>query len=330
MDSLRNWLKSEIDSVLKKPDDPPPFIIWCDPDREWRDILLTLSAGGAFELWAEEEHELQLRERFFNSSRKPGVIWIPKSLDDMSYFKAFACDAEKIINFSIPEALMQYGLQIASEDIEQFRDLLKSHVKEWLDRPKSGWKELNLVKIKETLIDDERFLNVLCSTHRELQPALDKDEYSVFKRRAVEDFGLPEPRESELEDWRINALACILVTEATVLCPENPPGDHGKIIPPGSKRKHALKLLSWMQKNINCLDAFELLVQGADGKTPLQFWAKSFTELPQPVSSFIAEKMFFQSEMERISRIGRPAELSNYIATNNALYQAHAESFWGK
>ncbi len=85
-----------------------------------------------------------------------------------------------------------------------------------------------------------------------------------------------------------------------------------------------------MRKNIDYIDAFELLVQGADGKTPLQFWAKSFTELPQPVSSFIAEKMFFQSEMERISRIGRPAELSNYIATNNALYQAHAESFWGK
>ncbi|MBW8003262.1 MAG: hypothetical protein FVQ80_14805 [Planctomycetes bacterium] len=95
MDSLRNWLKSEIDSVLNKPDDPPPFIIWCDPDREWRDILLTLTAGGAFELWAEEEHELQLRERFFNSSRKPRVIWIPKSLDDLSYFKASFLDAEE-------------------------------------------------------------------------------------------------------------------------------------------------------------------------------------------------------------------------------------------
>ena len=329
-DSLANWLKREITSVLEKKIQPAPFIIWCDPAREWRDILLTLSAGGDFELWAGEEHELQLRERFFNSTRKPGVIWIPKNPDDLSYSKAFACDAEKIISFSIPEALIEYGLQISSEDIEQFRDLLKSHVKEWLDRPKSGWKELNLVKIKETLIDDEHFLNILCSTYREPQLSMGKEQFSVFRRRAVEDFGLPETVESGLKKWRINALACILVTEAAELYPDNPPGDHENIIPPGSKRKHALKLLSRMKKNIDYLDAFELLVQLADGKTPLQFWAKSFTELPKPVSSFIAEKMFFKSEVERISCIGRPAELSNYLAINLALYQAHAKSFWGK
>ncbi len=233
MDSLRDWLISEIDSVLNKPNDPPPFIIWCDPDREWRDILLILSAGEAFELWVEEEHELKLRERFFNSSRKPGVIWIPKNQDDLSYSKVFACDAEKIISFSIPEALVEYGLQISSEDINQFRDLLKSHVKEWLDRPKSGWKELNLVKIKETLIDDERFLNVLCSPHREIQTSMGKEQFSVFKRRAVEDFGLPEPGESELEKWRINALACILVTEAAELYPDNPPGRKRQSDPAG-------------------------------------------------------------------------------------------------
>ena len=329
-DSLASWLKKEITSVLEKQIQPPPFILCCDQNREWRDILLILSAGGAFELWVEEEHELKLRERLFNSSRKPEVIWIPKNPDDLSYSKVFACDAEKIISFNLPEALIEYGLQISSEDIDQFRDLLKSQVKEWLDQPKSGWKELNLVKIKETLIDDERFLNVLCSTHREPQTSMGKEQFSVFKRRAVEDFGLPEPGESELEKWRINALACILLTEAAELYPDNPPGEHEKIIPQGSKRKRSLKLLSWMKKNIDCLDAFELLVQEADAKTPLQFWGKNFTELPQPVSSFIAEKMFFKSEVERISRIGRPAELSNYLAINLALYQAHAESFWGK
>jgi len=75
--SFKNWLFEHIQSVLSKPVEPAPFIIWCDPAREWKE-LLQKACGDCFELWAEESHELLLRHRFALEVRRPRVIWLPR------------------------------------------------------------------------------------------------------------------------------------------------------------------------------------------------------------------------------------------------------------
>src|SRR5690606_13792654 len=62
-DTLRTWVRREIASFLNRKVSPPPLVLWCDPARVWREILEATAADGDFELWAEEEHELVLRER---------------------------------------------------------------------------------------------------------------------------------------------------------------------------------------------------------------------------------------------------------------------------
>ena len=60
---FKKWLFEQIQSVLAKPVGPAPFIIWCDPQQEWKE-LLQKTCGDDIELWAEECHELLLRHRF--------------------------------------------------------------------------------------------------------------------------------------------------------------------------------------------------------------------------------------------------------------------------
>lgn len=38
--SFKKWLLEQIESVLAKPVAPAPFILWCDPQREWKELLL--------------------------------------------------------------------------------------------------------------------------------------------------------------------------------------------------------------------------------------------------------------------------------------------------
>ena len=90
--SFKEWLQEQIQSVLSKTAEPPPFILWCDPAREWEE-LLRKTCGEAVELWADEGHELLLRHRFVREERRPRVIWTPIGKGDFRYFKVFEGEA---------------------------------------------------------------------------------------------------------------------------------------------------------------------------------------------------------------------------------------------
>jgi len=111
-DSLRVWLRQQIDQTLTKRGTESPFLIWCDPQRVWRELLLAAAEGSAFEVWAEDTHELILRERFYTTPRTPRVIWLPVARDEISYFKIFTLEAADVRQWTLPEALASYGVEI--------------------------------------------------------------------------------------------------------------------------------------------------------------------------------------------------------------------------
>lgn len=94
--TFRHWLRNEALSVLGRNTTTAPFIIWCDPDRVWRDLLQAASAGGAFDLWADDIHELILRERFAQAPRVPRVVWLPVAREEIGYFEVFTLQAAHI------------------------------------------------------------------------------------------------------------------------------------------------------------------------------------------------------------------------------------------
>lgn len=52
VDCLRDWLIREIREILDRQTLPPPLLVWCDPHREWLDLLRVAAQTDGFELWA--------------------------------------------------------------------------------------------------------------------------------------------------------------------------------------------------------------------------------------------------------------------------------------
>lgn len=339
--SFHNWLRQEIHQTLNKKTSPPPFIIWCDPWRVWKDLLQEVANDGAFELWAEETHELILREKFYKSPRSPRVVWLPVSCEQITYFKVFESQAEEVKEIGLLPALVSYGVEIPSEQIPDLEPLLSAHVKEWFEYPLEHWKDnLSKGQVKTSLIDDDLFLQILASYDKPLDTFITEDRIPVFNRRAIEDYGLPQifdtklksnhPKVLDLDQWRIQAAAYLLVTDAMVKCPENPPTDKDHIIPQGASRERALKLLSRWQKQIDLVDNFEKLAIEADRITTLQYWAKSVKKLSIPFASYIVENTLFQKEIEHLALIDTFEVLARYLDEKITDYQTHAHGFWGK
>jgi len=121
--SFKKWLFEQIQSVLSKPVEPAPFILWCDPAREWKE-LLRKTCGDAIELWADEGHELLLRHRFVLEERRPRVIWLPRRKAELTYFRVFEGEAS-FRKITLLEALREYGVEITrSQEDEVEEDLL--------------------------------------------------------------------------------------------------------------------------------------------------------------------------------------------------------------
>ena len=53
-DSLRAWLREQIAQGLRRSHSASPFVLWCDPESAWRELLLAAGEGAPFMVWAEE------------------------------------------------------------------------------------------------------------------------------------------------------------------------------------------------------------------------------------------------------------------------------------
>src|SRR5712692_4070309 len=320
-DSLRVWLRQQIVQTLTKRGTESPFLIWCDPQRVWRELLLAAAEGSAFEVWAEDTHELILRERFYTAPRAPRVIWLPVASEDISYFKVFTLEAAEVRQWTLPDVLAAYGVEISSEQLVELSLLLAAHVKEWLDRPKSAWKELTPGNAKSTLVDDERVFDMLATSGAAFEESLPQDRFPVFVRRVTEDFGLPTPHADDPQGWRLQAVATLLCTDAAAKCSNTPPNERDRIIPAGTSRTRALQLLARWQKHVDLFDEFEELALRADNLTTLQYWAKNLPEIPAALASPAAENPLFQAEVERLTRIDEFQELVRHLDEHVTVYR---------
>ena len=329
MDTLRAWLRNEVADVLCRKVSPPPLVIWCDPDGEWRDLLRAAAEGGAFELWSGDEHELVLRERLLASPPAPRVVWLPLASDDIGYLKVFELQAELVWTESLVSALARFGVEISRDHEADLRHLLPAHAKEWIDRPCSEWRELTPGNAKSTLVDDDLVLLVLAKPGVAIKDLVGDDRLNVFVRRVTEDFGLPAPMEAKDDDWRVAAVARLLATEATVRVSADPPNEGDRIIPSGPARNRAIKIVERWQKNIELMSAFEDLVRQADGTTSLVHWARNLTAPVPPLASRAAEEALFQKEVDSLVHLEDFDPLAQRLEGGEPFYMAHSISFWG-
>lgn len=328
-DSFCAWLRHLINQVLLQKGAEPPFLIWCDPELVWKDLLLAASQDGSFELWADDNHELLLRECIYDAPAQPRVIWLPVARESISYFKIYELKAADVFEFTIPEALSSYGVDIPDELLAELKPLLTAHAKEWFNRPRSTWLGLTPGGARRTLVDDDFILEILAKPGMTFDDLSAKNLFNIFSHRVTVDFGLPKPQEKAPDEWRLKSLAVLLCNEAAVICPGNPPGEHDRIIKDNVIRDRALKLLRKWQRSIDLLGYFEEQAIKADSQTTLQFWARNLEDIPQPLASPAAEAALFQKEVELVASFSDFASMVEYLDKHLTIYQNHARSFWG-
>lgn len=334
-DSFRDYLVGQLKSVLARKAQPPPFVVFCDPDLEWLELLRAAAEHAGFELWAPasaepQQHELLLRDRFYREPRSPRVVWLRAARHDITWFKVFELQADLVWEKSLLAALRDYGVQIPVEHEEELASLLPAHAREWFAQPKSTWKELTPGNAKGALLDDSRMLQALAGAVGEFVRMTQDDRFALFARRATEDFGFPDPTGIEEERWRVLATARLLCTEAAYHVPHDPPREAEHIIPDGLPRSHALKLLRYWQTNVEYIPAFEMLVPKADGVLGLQFWARNLTAPPRAGSSRAVEAALFTQQVERLDRIENPDALALELEKELPRFTTRSNSFWEK
>jgi len=324
------WLTSEIQEVLLHTAPLPAFIVWCDPSREWAELLRAAATGGAFELWAEPDgHELVIRDRFHQAARSPRVVWLPLTRHEITWFKPFELEAELVWEKSLLTALREYGVDIPREHEDGLVSLLPRQAQKWFDAPKHTWNELTPLISKEELFGSDRMLQVLAGGSDEFSAACDEEFREVFVRRCVEDFGLPDPTGRDARAWRISATARLLASEAADACPQEPPTEGTNVIPGGPPRKRTLDLLRSWQNDIRYIPTFEQLVPEADKTIGLSYWARNLPKPPRSRSSRAVEEALFGQMTDRLDRIEHTEPLAKELAGNLQCYMDRHRGFWG-
>ncbi|SAL42337.1 alkaline phosphatase domain-containing protein [Caballeronia arvi] len=327
--TFRTWLRNEVRAVLNRKGVPPPLVLWCDPDGSWRDILKHAADGGTFELWSDGDHELVLRDLLMKTSPTPRVVWLPVASDEISYLKVFELQAEFVWTESLVSALARFGVEIARDHEAGLRDMLRAYAIEHVDQPLSSWRELTPGNAKATLVDDDHILASLARTNARIADVIGEDRLGIFKRRVTEDFGLPAPVFGKDDEWRIAAMAHLLVTDAATRIPAEPPGEGDKVIPLRVARDRALKLLDRWQKNIELMGAFEDLSRRADASTSLVHWARNLSGHVPALASRAAEDALFQREVDRLAQLEEFDPLARHLEEHEPAYAEHARAFWG-
>ncbi len=332
--SFRDWLCREIHDVLSRQSSAPPLMIWCDPDRSWLDLLRACAHAESFELWAPEEstegdHELLVRDRFFTSDRAARIVWLPCDRDSISWFKPFELEAEEVWEKDLLTALREYGVEISREHEDDLIGLLPAHAREWLDKPKETWKELTPGNAKGALIGNERLLQILAGPAGEFDRLHHEDRFDIFVRRAVEDFGLPDPAQADEAAWRVSATACLLCTDAAEGNPQDPPAEPERIIATGLPRKNALDLIQAWQHDIRYIPSFESLVPKAEATIGLKYWARNLSSPPRSHSSRIVEETLFSHTVDRLDRFEDVDALIEELERNIQTWKDRERGFWG-
>lgn len=306
--SFKAWLVERVRDVLSRRSAPAPWILWCDPRQEWRELLSEASEAAGFELWTTDpapgaHGELVMRYRFAAEPVVSRVIWLPNARSQVGWFKVFELRATSVWEQTLLEALREYGAPIRREDEAALLPLLAHHAREWFSEPKERWSELSPNTAKGALIDDERMFLALAGQEGAFAEIVRDGRFEIFARRAVEDFGFPAPTEGDETGWRVASLARLLATEAAEASPGSPPAEGHHIIASGPRRERALGLLRRWQTHIECVQSLEALAPIADKKLGLPWWARNAKHPPRSRMSRAVEQVLFEQMVEKLERI---------------------------
>jgi hypothetical protein len=341
--TLADWLTKQIENS------PADAVwLWCDPDRAWLDLLLAGKAHWPAELWcpssvdlstdwSQPTYELVLRSRLLDQPA-PGrcIIWLPRPPSDLTWLAVVAQQAvvwDRGIVDAVRDFAHEQGVAVPWDGHEdELARVVPIHAVQWLSNEASVWRGVTPQQMSESLIHDDQLAAVLGGSTTALAEIRHQGRFPMFVRRCQE-LGLPMPpseAETDLETWRLQATATLLVSEAAEAIPADPPGEKALTIPPGLRRVAALRFLQRWRRDTQLMDAFETTVQAADAVAGLSYWARNLQRLPGPSSSRAVEQALFDRLVEELLRCGAVTDLLALFQKKSGDISARTTGFWAR
>jgi hypothetical protein len=322
------------------------WLVWCDPRGDWEWLLKKVNAAAgeeSFTLRTIDEHTAgafgspQARKHLqeWIKTGQGFVLRVTTTEDDLGWLSAQALLAEEIQNRSLRLRLRDWGwrpqnMNTSDDDVARLaRKFWQAPLDEW----GTGQATAEPFKLLEVLAGSPQPWQENSETGEDKNQDESENQQLLQDQRTVleltlDEAGLPPINELDLERWRLDALAHLLVTQANHVTPQYYAG-HEYLIAP-EKRAYALReiLERWLD-SVRLRKGLPERILNADrilslGKT---FPGSELGARPY-LSQDLERSLFANSCAQLTERRGRA--LLEALAPLSAQFEKHAvEGFWG-
>lgn len=326
--SLQQRIMEYMQDVFKRREGA--WLVWCDPQGNWGPILqrvaglealrdipfISVKERTAGEIGSPRERRI-VQEHI--DAKKPFVLHIETTKDALGWLWAQVLLAEDIHTALLREKLMMWGWKPqsihTSDEVVAHLALQKLH----LDPADWGGDKIQLQPL--------RLLDILAGGAIALtdEAGNAKSDRTVLNL-TIEEASLPELDEQDLERWRIQCVAHLLVTHVHHLAP-NCIRNHELLIP-GEKRLFALSLIDRWLDSLKLRKGLPERVLEADRLLSLGNFMSKATIDQGPFLSQAAEKKVFDTLCAYLATLQGRELFEALVPLYDAL-ERHAQGFWG-
>jgi len=322
--TFHTWLVNLLHPSMSSSD---ACVFWFDPADEWNDLLAAVAAAEEWGYWdGALLHELELRYKLVTAKPSPRIVRLPLAPDAITWCAVLVPRAHATFSLRLADALRTFGADISWERERELGTTLKTYGLQWVNEPAAVWNSYDAAPI----LADGEVLDLIAQPGRRLAE-LSPDHFTIFARRAIHDFGLPDPTGMDEDRWRTEVMATLLITEAAVLYPDHPSPDPHRVIPSGAIRDRALtSILGRWRDSATCAETFERLIPLGERLTSLRALVADLPDNAPPSSSHLVERSLFLRETSRLAEIEAVRDLARTLADHRTWYADHASSFFSR
>ena len=328
-DSLQLQINKLVKTVFDK--NERAWILWLDPVGNWLPLLRRVSNNRTLGGFPLLEIATQKSAQGFGSplerrriqdyidQSQQFVVYVPGKLEELGWLWAHALLAQECYTKSLYDALLGWGwrphdLTITAEELGRLalRHLAKDPA-QWgsdglqadYDLLRQVWAGL-LIPYGEEQAEDQFVINL-----------------------AAEALGLPPlPAEcAALAEWRLQALAHLLVADLAEKAPNTVPGDSKWLLPAAASPLAKEQLHQWTDSH-TLAAALPDLIEAADQMASLGAMAVNATLAQGPFVSQAAERMLFVQSCTRLARYSGKELIQQLLAERTQIESHDRLGLW--
>jgi PglZ domain. len=329
--TLQQYIYDYVQQYLQRR--PGAWLVWCDPTEDWKPLLQRVAnAQGmkGFSLVSVSEQTAgefgsplarrQIQERL--AAGESFVLHVTTAHDQLGWLWAQALLAEHIQTASLRQQLLTWGWrpQSISTTEEEIARLARQH----LNQDPAEWGGGKMLPEPAVLLNLLSGGPLYPPTPEEQDEDARKDKRMILDL-TVEKAGLPPINEEQLERWRLEALARLLVTQAQRVAPDRI-GKHDYLIAE-EKRKFARELLDRWLDSVTLRKELPRRILEADQILGLGAYFSAADLQQEPFLSQAIERALFAGICARLAE-KRGRDLLEDFAALYDIFVSHAEGFW--